>query len=47
MVSYLTTLFLGKSPEVNFSVHVLSAHFSPVLNWQLALLETGDFKEGN
>ena len=30
MVSYLTTLFLGKSPEVNLPVHVLSAHFSPV-----------------
>ena len=30
MVSYLTTLFLGKLPEVNLPVHVLSAHFSPV-----------------
>ena len=30
MVSYLTTLFLGKSPEVNLPVHVLSAHFLPV-----------------
>ena len=30
MVSYLTILFLGKSPEVNLPVHVLSAHFSPV-----------------
>ena len=30
MVSYLTTLFLGKSPEVNLPVPVLSAHFSPV-----------------
>ena len=30
MVSYLTTLFLGKSSEVNLPVHVLSAHFSPV-----------------
>ena len=30
MVSYLTTLFLGKSPEVSLPVHVLSAHFSPV-----------------
>ena len=30
MVSYLTTLFLGKSTEVNLPVHVLSAHFSPV-----------------
>ena len=30
MVNYLTTLFLGKSPEVNIPVHVLSAHFSPV-----------------
>ena len=30
MVSYLNTLFLGKSPEVNLPVHVLSAHFSPV-----------------
>ena len=30
MVSYLTTLFLGKSPEGNLPVHVLSAHFSPV-----------------
>ena len=30
MVSYLTTLFLGKSPKVNLPVHVLSAHFSPV-----------------
>ena len=30
MVSYLTTLFQGKSPEVNLPVHVLSAHFSPV-----------------
>ena len=30
MVSYLTTLFLGKSPEVNLPVHVLSDHFSPV-----------------
>ena len=30
MVSYLTTLFLGKSPEVNLPVHVLCAHFSPV-----------------
>ena len=29
MVSYLTTLFLDKSPEVNLPVHVLSAHFSP------------------
>ena len=27
MVSYLTTLFLGKSPEVNIPVR---AHFSPV-----------------
>ena len=25
MVSYLTTLFLGKSSEVNLPVHVLSA----------------------
>ena len=30
MVSFLTILFLGKSPEVNLPVHVLSAHFSPV-----------------
>ena len=30
MVSYLTTLFLDKSPEVNLPVHVLSAYFSPV-----------------
>ena len=30
MVSYLTTLFLGKSPKVNLPVHVFSAHFSPV-----------------
>ena len=30
MVSYLTTLFLGKSPEVNLPVYVSSAHFSPV-----------------
>ena len=30
MVSYLTTLFLGKSPEVNLPVNVFSAHFSPV-----------------
>ena len=26
----LSTLFLGKSPEVNIPVNVLSAHFSPV-----------------
>ena len=30
MVSYLTTLFLGKSTEVNLPVHVLSAYFLPV-----------------
>ena len=30
MVSNLTIVFLGKSPEVNLLVHVLSAHFSPV-----------------
>ena len=30
MVSYLTTLFLDKSREVNLPVHVFSAHFSPV-----------------
>ena len=30
MVSYLTTLFMGKSLEVSLPVHVLSAHFSPV-----------------
>ena len=30
MVNYLTTLFLGKSPEVNIPVYVLSANFSPV-----------------
>ena len=30
MVSYLTTLILGKSPEVNLPVPALSALFSPV-----------------
>ena len=30
MVSYLTTLFLGKSPKVSLPIHVLSAHFSQV-----------------
>ena len=30
MVIYLTTLLLGKSPEVNLPVHVLRAHFWPV-----------------
>ena len=38
MVSYLTTLFLGKSPEVNLPVHVLSAHFSPETGSLLFLL---------
>ena len=30
MVSFLTSLFLGKSHKVSLPVHVLSAHFSPV-----------------
>ena len=30
MVSYLITLFMGKSAEVNLPVRVISAHFSPV-----------------
>ena len=37
MVSYLTTLFPGKSPEVNLPVHVLSAHFVPVTDSLLFL----------
>ena len=37
MVSYLTTFFLDKSPEVNLPVHVLSAHFSPVTGSLLSL----------
>ena len=37
MVSYYTTLFLGKSPEVNLPVHVVSAHFSPVTASLLSL----------
>ena len=37
MVSYLTTLILGKSPEVSLPVHVLSAHFSPVTGSLLIL----------
>ena len=38
MVSYLTTLFLGKSPEVSLPVHVLSAVFF-ASNLQLAFLK--------
>ena len=30
MVSYLTALFLGRSPELSLPVHVLSALISPV-----------------
>ena len=50
MVCYLTTLFLGKSPEVNLLVHVLSAHFSPVTGGllflkQLILKREIDFKQ--
>ena len=47
MVRYLTTLFLGKSPEVNLLVHVLIKCPFFASNWQLALLETADSKEGN
>ena len=37
MVSYLTTLFLGKSLSVNLPVHVLSAYLSPVTGSMLFL----------
>ena len=45
MVSYLNTLFLGKSPEVNLPVHVLSAHFSPVTGSLLFLKQLIPKKE--
>ena len=50
MVSYLTTLFLGKSHKVSLPVHVLSAHFSPVtgslfLLKQLVPIREIDFKQ--
>ena len=45
MVSYLTTLFLGKSPEVNLPVHVLSAHFSPVTGSLLFLKQLIPMRE--
>ena len=53
MVSYLTTLFLGRSPEVNLPGQFTSTCIKcPFLsffasNWQLALLEPDDSKEGN
>ena len=52
MVSYLTTLFLGKSPDVSLPVHVLSAHFSPVTGSLLFLKQMVpkreiDFKQNN
>ena len=54
MVSYLATLFLGKSPEVSLPVHVhvLSAHFSPVTGRLLFLKQLIpkreiDFKQNN
>ena len=52
MVSYLTTLFLGKLPEVSLPVHVLSAHFSPVTGSLLFLKQLIpkreiDFKQNN
>ena len=52
MVSYLTTLFLGKSPEVSLPVHVLSTHFSPVTGSLLFLKQLIpkreiDFKQNN
>ena len=52
MVSYLTTLFLGKSPEVSLPVHVLSALFSPVTGSLLFLKQLIpkreiDFKQNN
>ena len=52
MVSYLTTLFLGRSPEVSLPVHVLNAHFSPVTCSLLFLKQLIpkreiDFKQNN
>ena len=52
MVSYLTTLFLGKSLEVSLPVHVLSAYFSPVTGSLLFLKQLIpkreiDFKQNN
>ena len=45
MVSYLTTLFLGKSPEVILPVYVLSAHFSIVTGSLLFLKQLIPKKE--